>query len=82
MKCPRPISQDLITHLKVPRVLQGSPRTHRLNSLIVVVLWKASRQQGVSSTWNFEVGSMEERALPASIHWGPCGSYKPKGLTS
>ena len=77
MKCPRPISQDLITHLKVPRVLEGSPKTHRLNPLIVVVLWKASRQQG-----NFEVSSMEERALPAPIYWGPCGSHTPKGLTS
>lgn len=59
MKCPRPISQDLITHLKVPRVLEGSPKTHRLNSLIVAVLWKASRQQG-----DFEVGSMEPSPPP------------------
>lgn len=40
MKCPRPISQDLITHLKVPRVFEGGLETHRSCSLMVAMHWK------------------------------------------
>lgn len=82
MKCLRPISQDLITHLEVPRVLERSLRTHRSHFSWLLCTGRGVEAKGLSSTWHFEVGDTEQKALPVPTHQCPCGPHTPKGLTS
>lgn len=77
MKCPRLISQDLITHLKVPRVLEGSPETHRSCSLMVAKHWKASRRQSQYCRPS-HIGILQW----VTIDWKPTGKSHPHLLVS
>lgn len=82
MECLQPVSRDLITHLKVLSVLEGSPNIHRSFFLMVAIHWKASRRQSpylkISLVWNFGLDDhwLETSSPPPFI--GASWSHKPR----